>query len=321
MPLRAIGALTFGIATLTAQSASYTLFGEGCNGSPVTNAVTQNDQNMTLTVRSLPNEYAYAARNTTAQPIQIVGFEIYSVSNTAQNETGNTWILLDNSGPGATTFTTPASTPSAFGSITVTPTQGWYSTPISPPITIAPNEVFWVGAESYSRLAPPDNANGTAGPASSYYRRPSNGMVWTPSVTVAHPAFRVHCVSATPPAPALNPVSPPVLGQTLSLQIGNGTPSLPAFLMFGISDQSWATLPLPLDLAVFGAPNCWLFTSADTMLLVMLDGSGSHTFAAPLPNNAGLMGFTFFNQVAALVPGANALSMLTSNAGRGVIGM
>lgn len=49
--------------------ATFTYFGEGCNGGTVGNCLSLNDTNPTMTVASLPNEYAYPVVNTTGQAI------------------------------------------------------------------------------------------------------------------------------------------------------------------------------------------------------------------------------------------------------------
>src|SRR5688572_5785914 len=188
---------------LTAQGATYRSFAEGCNGSPMSNCVTQNDAAPVMTVSSLPNEYAYPVINTTGVPIQVVGFETFTVTNNTTTNpipvaTGETGILFDLSGPAATVHTRPDPTNVANGTITVTSTQGWYSTAVYPPVTIGPGVAFWIHQDAYSRIAPPQHvaAGGVAGPTSSWYRRPSNNNVWTVSVSVVRPIFRIHCVAA-----------------------------------------------------------------------------------------------------------------------------
>ncbi len=113
------------IATATAQTASYTLFAEGCNGAAVSNCSSLNDVNPVMAVASLPNDYAYPVINTTGTTIQIAGFEIFTTTNTANTETGKTGLIYDPSGPTATMQTRPDPANVANGTITVNPAQGW----------------------------------------------------------------------------------------------------------------------------------------------------------------------------------------------------
>lgn len=318
--------LSFGITACwltlaaSAQTASYTLFGEGCNGAPVGNCLTLNDVNPTHLLASLPNEYAYPVQNTTGVPIQVVGFEIYTVTNTGLQQVGKTGILYDLSGPGATVFTRPAPDNTANGTITVDNTVGWYSTSVYPPMTFQPNEVFWLHADAYSLIAPPQHVTGgAAGPVANWYRRPSNGMIWTSSVSVARQIFRVHCLPAVPSVPTLTATSLPQFGTTLSLQITGGPALAPGFMIYAIDRTQWQSFPTPVDLGLVGAPGCALQTSSDVLDLVLLDALGQGSSQLAIPASPLLGGFTFYNQSAVLSP-ANQLGVLLGNAGTAVVG-
>lgn len=315
-------AVTLLAAAATAQNATYRLFGDGCNGSPITTCLTLNDQNPTLQVASLPNEYAYPVINTTGMPIQITGFSIYTVTNTGLVETGNTGLIWDLSGPTATAHTRPDPTNVANGTITVGGTQGWYSTVITPPITVPAGVAFWFHVDAYSRIAPPQHTTtgGVGGPVANWYRRPSNNMVWTSSVSVARQIFRIHCQTPTPTVPTLSAMGTPQFGQTMMLHLDGGQPNGGAFLVFAFSNAQWMSFPTPVDLAMFGAPNCFNRTSTDDASFLLLDGNGRGTRSVSIPNLGQLLGFTFHNQAAVVQPGINALSLLVSNAGTGVVG-
>lgn len=309
-------------AAATAQAASFTLFGEGCNGAAVTSPLTLNDNPPALQLASLPNEYAYPVINTTGLPIQVVGYEIFTTTNTGLTETVKTGLLYDNAGPAATVHSTPSSTNAANGTITVGNTQAWYSTSVYPPITIQPGVAFWFHCDAYSKVAPPQHttAGGVAGPVSNYYRRPSNNMVWTVSVSVARQMFRIHCLPVTPTVPVLMATTLPQFGANFTLQLTAGQPFVPAFLVYGMNRTSWLSLPLPLDLGMFGAAGCVNQTSADVVSLLLLDGSGAATSSMAIPTDTSFAGFTWHNQAALVTPGANALDMTVTNAGTAVVG-
>lgn len=319
--LAAAGAFSAGVA---AQTASYTLFGEGCNGAAVTTPLSLNDNNPTLQVASLPNEYAYPVINTTGVALTIVGFEIFTTTNTANVETGNTGLIYDLSGPNATVHTRPDPVNCANGTITVAPVAGgaWWSTSVYPPITIQPGVAFWFHVDAYSRIAPPQHTTtgGVPGPVANWYRRPSNNMVWTSSVSVARQIFRLHCLPALPKVPALMNTGLPQFGQTLTLDLSGGQPFLPGFMITAFDRTQWLSFPTPVHLAMFGAPNCYNQTSSDIVSLVLLDGTGAGSSAFTIPNNPGLGGFTWHNQGAVLAPGVNSIDMLVTNAGTAVVG-
>lgn len=322
MHLRLPLALLVLAAGLTAQTtASYTLFGTGCNSATPSNCMTFNDQGITLTVSSLPNEYAYPVINTSGQPVQVIGFEVFTVTNgVIASATGKTGIIRDNSGAGATVHTQPSPTLVANGNITVVNTQAWYSTNTYPPVTVAAGEAFWLQMDAYSMIAPPQNSAGVLGPTSNWYRRPSNNMIWTVSVSVTRPIYRVHCLPVSPTVPSLINTGTPVIGGSFNLAIAGGVPATAAFMISAFNNTTWASMPLPVNLGIFGAPNCFNYTSTDSAILYVLDGQGGVTVPWSIPNNATLSGFPFFNQAATIAPGANPLGLLATNAGAGVVG-
>ncbi|MBK8097497.1 MAG: hypothetical protein IPK26_10335 [Planctomycetes bacterium] len=320
---RLTGVVLFALtSSVIAQTATYQLYGEGCNGAAPANCLTLNDLNPTHQLASLPNEYAYPVINTTGLDIQVIGFEIYTTTNTGITETGKTGLIWDLSGPTATVHTRPDPTNIANGTITVANAAGWYSTALTPPIVVPAGVAFWFHVDAYSRIAPPQHtaAGGVAGPTQNWYRRPNNNMVWTASVSVARQIFRIHCVPATPAVPYLTATGLPQFGQTLTLNVAGGVPNLPAFLVWALDNTQWFGQPTPVDLTAFGAPNCFNRTSTDEATFLVLDGSGAASSGSLIPNSPSLGGLAFFNQVAVLSPGTNTLGLLVGNAGAGVVG-
>mgnify|MGYP001195898616 CR=1 FL=1 len=315
--------LLLSVAAVAQTTATFVPYGVGCNGAAISSCLSLNDTNPTFQLASLPNEYAYPVVNTSGNAIQIVGFEIYTQTNTGLVETVNTGVLFDNSGPNATVHTTPAATNVANGKITVTGTQGWYTTTVYPPVTIPAGGAFWFHVDAYSKVAPPQHtvAGGVAGPLNNYYRRPSNNMVWTSSVSVARQIFRIHCAPATPTVPSLLASQPPRLGQSFRLDVSGGQPNLVGFAIWSFDNTQWANFPTPVDLALFGAPTCFNYTSAEQVVTLVLDASGSaSTPLLTLPTATAFSGLTWYNQAAMISPGVNSLSMLFSNAATAVVG-
>lgn len=307
-------------AAAAAQNASYTLYGTGCNGAGVSHCIRQNDQNPSHRLASLPNEYAYPVIHGGTQPMQIVGFDMFTRSNSGLPVTGNTAIYLDNAGAGTTVHSIPALTAAATGTITVTGTVGWFTTIVEPPVIVQPGEAFWLGADAFSMIAPPQSNGGTPSPATIHWRRPTYmANAWNASGSVSLPILRVHCAGGTVDVPALTNSGNPRLGQQFTLQIG-GEPFLPAFLIWAFDDSAWLSLPIPVDLALLGAPGCFVWTSSDAPVFLFLDAQGQASFAATVPNQPVLAGFRFFNQVAATSPLANPVGIAVTNAGTGLIG-
>ena len=87
-----------------------------------------------------------------------------------------------------------------------------------------------------------------------------------------------------------------------------------------MADQRRAQLlPLPLDLAILGAPGCMLATDAlATDLLIA--GPGPNPWSFAVANNPALMCFEFYQQGAVLDPTANAFGFVLSNATAAVVG-
>jgi hypothetical protein len=313
----------FGAAASAQVTASYTLGDPGCNGSAQSACLTLNDVNPVLQVASLPNEYAYPVINSSAVAIQVVGFEIYTQSNTGNLERGITGLCLDNTGPNATLLTQPAAAFYAQGTIEVGGTAGWYATTVVPPLVVLPGEVFWFTCEAFSRIAPPQHVTtgGVAGPVNNWYRRPNlSANAWTRSVSVARQIFRIRCAADAPAVPYLSASSAPVLGQPFTLTLGGGLPLSLGFFVFSSDDSNWFGLPTPFELTPVGAPNCTVGCTWDTVLSFGLDAQGQVAIAGTIPNFPSFSGVRFFNQGLVLAPGVNAINLLISNLGTGVIG-
>lgn len=315
----------FAIPCLTtialAQSATYSTFGTGCNATPAVVPYALNETAPTLRVASLPNEYAYPVINTATTPVQVTGFEIYTRSNSGTtHETGFARILADSSGAGATAHTSPDATSLAVGVIEVGPTADWYSVAVVPAVVVQPGEAFWIGVDAFSRIAPPQNQGGSPAVATIHYRRPNlNNNTWTPSVSVTNPIVRLAGYAPTPVVPTLSASAPPVLGQNLVINVDGTQPGIPVFLAFALSDQTWLGLPLPVDLALVGAPSCFAYTSNDTNQILVSGPTGTATLTLAIPASPTLAGFAFFNQAA--IPGAvNNLGFYVTNAGKGTVG-
>jgi hypothetical protein len=121
--------------------------------------------------------------------------------------------------------------------------------------------------------------------------------------------------------PSLTTSGSPVIGQSMDIILGSARANTVALCPVGSSDTLWAALPLPFDMTVIGAPGCFLRASLDGLIVgVATDAQGSAKFTLPIPNLAGLLGVQFYNQYTVFDGPANAIGLVTTNAGRGLIG-
>jgi hypothetical protein len=307
-------------ATAVAQGATYLTTRDACNGDPVTRCIAINDQSPSLSISSSPSDYAFAVVNPLPMPIQILGFELWTSSNTGSLETVPSRIYEDATGPGATVPTMPAATPIATGSISVNGYNTWWSTSVYPAPILQPNQAFWVGFFPGSRISPPINLNGSTFVAPVYRRQSNiNNNAWLTFAANGFPAVRVRCTGFSAPVPMLTNLDLPRIGQQFRLSMGTTHPFSPAFVVWAFNSTNWVGLPTPWNLAGMGAPDCFVHTSTDFSMFLLTDALGQATQTVVLPPSPWLVGFTFYNQGALFSP-LNALGFTTTNMGRGVIG-
>jgi hypothetical protein len=142
-----------------------------------------------------------------------------------------------------------------------------------------------------------------------------NRASWTP--------FGIGCTGPVgiPPRLALAPLREPWLGDTMTLLL-SGIPVGPgAVVLIGFSDTTWNGVGLPFDLGVIGMFGCRLYVRPDYGTSAMNVGGGNATWSVTIPNQPQLAGGRFWNQALVVAPGANPLSLITTNAGAAVIGM
>ena len=125
--------------------------------------------------------------------------------------------------------------------------------------------------------------------------------------------------SASVPNFAANAGSRPVLGQTFTAEISDFKSSVTACLgIFGFSRTSYGAVALPLDLTPYSAPGCTLYVSMDVLFPLSV-AAGKSTWSLPVPPDAGLLGFRFYQQGVVFEAGANAHNAILTNAGEGCI--
>ena len=114
----------------------------------------------------------------------------------------------------------------------------------------------------------------------------------------------------------------PYLGGDFVLRLDDLPPSQPVMGIFGFSDQMVGNLPLPLSGNPFGMPGCSLYVSIDIVGTIGTSNAGGVAlWTVHVPDQLSLLGLRFFQQIAVSAPGANALDLLWSNAGAGIVGL
>jgi len=114
------------------------------------------------------------------------------------------------------------------------------------------------------------------------------------------------------------PWTRPWSGETLSVD-ATSLPLSIAVLATGFSDQTYSGTPLPLSLAPFGMPQCYLRVAPDVTQWAAGTG-GTATFQILIPSTPALVGLAFWQQAFALAPGANPAGLLVSDSMSGTVG-
>jgi len=168
------------------------------------------------------------------------------------------------------------------------------------------------------------SAVGTLLGGCSFSPRLWNGRFYYEDCALANNAaagsFANGCANSSGVVPSLSVASLPQIGGTYTLDVDPGLAGPQAVVMvLGVSKDIYNGLPLPLDLAILGAPGCMLATDVlATDLLLTAGGVTPWSFA--VANDPTLMCFEFYQQGAVLDPAANSFGFVVSNATAAVCG-
>lgn len=270
--------------------------------------VSQNDPVTGFTQRSLPNEYAYAVQMPSAAVV--AGFSYYFETVSGAPATIQASLYRENAAsPG-----TPDVNPVANATIHVDGPLGWYTAVLDTPVPVVANELFFISSDT-NAVRPPDDAGGVAPPARSYWRRPPfGGTAWAATGIIVSPIYRVHCLGAVGGVTTLTSASVPVIGGTLTMDVGGAQAGFPSFAVIGAA-------PAVIDLGPFGATGCSMLTQPIAILgPVVTNPNGTGTHVVPVPNDPALAGAQLEAQAAVVAPGSNPFGLVTTNAASVVIG-
>ncbi len=295
---------------LTAGSgnpATFSFFGEGCEGSvaqPPSSCPDLNATGGTLSNSTNSFEYSYVVQNN--GPLGVVSFDIWT-GTTGGTITRPAHIYGDAGGQ-------PASTPLASTTITVQSAPGFYTATFASPVTVTGN--FYIGYENSPNGYVSNLNSGTNG--TGYYRTAVTGN-WSQSSLVQRPSWRVNCqATAAFYVPAMGVIGMPRIGQTYNPNVSDALPQTFALLVSGLSDQANQGVPLPLPLP--NAPGCELLVATDVIELATTNANGQANVPISIPNTASLVGLEVFHQWAIWEPTVNTLNIVVSNGGKVTVG-
>ena len=294
----------------------YGTFGMGCKGSGKLPAAcgSVNGNGGTLTTWTRTNEYSYGYK--ASKDMTVVGFSLYT-----QRITGTGSMTCALYGP--TNSAIPPTASAATGTMTVGASAGWYTVKLANPITVKAGQNFWVSQYDTQNIRAANLTTGTPQMLPTFWRRPAGGTgAWGTSTIVQFPSFRVNCSGGGGggAVPALTNNGLPTLGKSFQVNLNSAAPNSTASLIIGVSKSSWASLKLPLDLGIIGAPGCSLLASAQLQVPTKTNASGSASISITIPNSATLVGKKFYNQYLIYDPSINRVGWVASNAGEGMVG-
>jgi hypothetical protein len=132
-------------------------------------------------------------------------------------------------------------------------------------------------------------------------------------------AFGLAC-PGTAGTPVHSATGTPEIGETLRYALAGARPSTAIALHVGDSRTSWNGLGLPFNLALLGAPNCFLNTGPVMSIGSTTLADGTRSIPIRLPLDERLIGATFHTQFVVVDPGANAGALVTTRGVTTVLG-
>ncbi|MCA8968445.1 MAG: hypothetical protein KDC95_01625 [Planctomycetes bacterium] len=295
-------------SALTAQTATFTTFGAGCAGS-IPGGCPSSNASITQTGNT-HNTNIFAHPITPTSTMLLLGFRVFNMSTTNQNETIPTEIYLADSA-GA-----PKNPAIASSTMVVTPNQGWHSTKFLPPIPITANTTFFISHNGGSKVTWSWDASGTN--YTHYWHSPTT-TTWSGPFLTQKWAFKIDCAGGTS-SPQLSATGVPKLGTQYTIDLGNALPNTAAGLIFGVSKSTWGLFQLPLDLTPAGANGCSLNVSFDALTGIGVNAQGVGNVPITVPSSTQLLGVQFHNQYLVIDQQANQLGIAFSNGGTSLIG-
>lgn len=283
--------------------AAFAKFGVGCESSTVIPQPPCGEWNAfggSLTNATTTEEWVF--RVSTQVPLQLQSFELFCASV----------------GGGAVTVparlyagSTPGAAPIATTTMTIGGTPGFYTATFAAPVTVS--AAYYIGVDTSALDV--YLAEVTAGTFNVAYKRANAGAPW--AVQVTRPSYRVLCAPEYK-VPELDNTGLPQLGGTFDVELSEAPGVAFALLVQGLSDQVYSGGPLPSTLPT--TQGCDLLVSPDVTETLITSAAGATSRSVSIPNSASLTGLEVFYQWVVLDSAANAIGLVTSDAGRARIG-
>ncbi|MCA8958055.1 MAG: serine hydrolase [Planctomycetes bacterium] len=105
----------------------------------------------------------------------------------------------------------------------------------------------------------------------------------------------------------------PEIDQVAEYRLANARVFAQAVLHVGVSRTSWLGVPLPMSMAMFGAPGCYVRVAPAISVPVKASLLGLASVSVHVPNDPALIGAKFFTQYSVADPSANGLGLTFTN--------
>ena len=281
--------------------ASFATFGAGCEGSVGTAGPCPQLNAAGGTLSGSTNTYEYCYRVVSTGAVEVLGFDIFTQSNSGTITRPAHIYAANGNGP--------AATPLASTTITVLASPGFYTATLAAPVIV--NGDFYVGYENSPGGVISNLTAGASGVG--FYRTAGSGNNFIQSGLVNRPSYMVNCNPVTLyETPAMGNVGLPVLGSTYSPSVSSALGSTFAILVSSLSNP--ITLPLP------GAPTCNALVTNEGLAVFVTSPAGDAQASISVPNSSALAGLNVHHQWAIWDPTANSLGIVMSNGGIATVG-
>lgn len=294
---------------------SLTTFGSGCPGSVAAPSfcASTNSTGGTLANRTAPNEYAYEL--TLPGASSVVGFELYSASNTGSSETVTAAIYAD-------TGSGPATSPLQTTTVTIGANPGFYTASFAAPVPVGAGAVY-VAVDHSANTTYVSQLTG-ANTTTAYWRRPPlGGGTWSVSGIVNSASVRLLCAGGGTGFvdPRIVAGGTPRTGSSYDADLAQAAPGALCGHMFGFSNSMTGTgTTLPFNLGGFGAPACDLLVEPFDITYLTSSAQGTADFSLTVPANPAFVGALVYHQWFVFDAPANALGLAFSDALEAQIG-
>lgn len=292
-----VTATLFCAPMLSAQAGTFTTFGNGCGTGTGTACLSANTTGAFGGNAGASANFALPVNSGNTARV-ICGAELYCKLRAGTAVNMNFWIYdaAANGAPGKIlrTTTMPVSTTLKWNRANVTP------------LVLPPNTKFFLVFDNRVSLHLPIMSSGTRNVH--YWKGPPT---WNGPFTSVAWNYKVICCGGG--LPSISNTGVPTINSSFSIDLSSAPNSAKAFFAAGVAKTS-------IDLTVIGAPGCTLYTSPLVVLGVTTTATGTAKVSVAIPNNAQLVGVSFFAQYGIAAAGANPAGIVFSDGGEAKIG-